>query len=305
MRIFSATIALALSGTAFSHEYLSFEELMKAFNTDFEAAEIRVREIGDGLYFMRGAGGNVVVSIGDQGVLMVDSQYEPMVPKLRNAISELGGDNIDFTINTHWHFDHVGGNPTLGRDGTWFVAHENSRRMMAGRHGIDLVSVAYEQQPSDTASMPVLTFDDDMQVHFNGETIDLMHFGPAHTTGDTAVYFRTSNAVHMGDVVNASYPFIDAGNGGDLDGMILFCEKVLARLNEESTVVPGHGPLLGYNEFVNYIAMLETTRNRISDMIDRGMTMEQVHEARPTAEFDEKFGDPARFVDRAYVSLSR
>ena len=305
MRILSATFLLAATSPSVAHEFLSFDELMAAFNTDFETTEVQSHELADGIYFLRGAGGNVVVSIGEQGVLMVDSQYAPMVPKLKAAIAELGGDGIDFTINTHWHFDHNGGNPVLARDGTWFVAQSNSRRMMAGRHAIDLVSFAYEQQPSDPAAMPVMTFDREMQIHFNGETIDLMHFGPAHTTGDTAVYFRQSNAVHMGDVLNANYPFIDAGNGGDLDGMILFCEKVLARLNEDSAVVPGHGPLLSYDDLVDYVAMLETVRNRISDMIDRGMTLEDVLEARPTADYDDRFGDPARFIDRAYVSLSR
>lgn len=305
MRILTAVITLATSSLSFAHEYMSFDELMAAFNTDFDATEIQSQEIGDELYFLRGAGGNVVASIGEQGVLIVDSQYAPMVPKIRDTIRGLGGGAIDFAINTHWHFDHTGGNPTLGRDGTWFVAHTNSRRMMAGRHPIDLVSFAYEQLPSDAASMPVMTFDDDMQIHFNGETMELMHFGPAHTTGDTAVYFRNSDVVHMGDVFNASYPFIDAGNGGDLDGMILFCESVLARLNENSVVVPGHGPLLGYAELADYIAMLETTRNRISDMIDAGMSLEDVLDAHPTAEFDDRYGNPARFVDRAYTSLSR
>ena len=305
MRILSIAFILAVSSSSMAHEYVSFEELMEAFNTDFDATEVQSTEIGDGLYFLRGAGGNVVVSIGDQGVLMVDSQYAPMVPKLEREIADLGGDGIDFTINTHWHFDHNGGNAALGRDGTWFVSQTNSRRMMAGRHAIDLVSIAYEQQPSEPAAMPVMTFEDKMQVHFNGDTVDLMHFGPAHTTGDTAVYFRRNNVIHMGDVMTGGYPFVDAGNGGDLDGLILFCEKALARINEDTTVVPGHGPLMGYDDLEAYIVMLETVRDRISALIDRGMSVEEVAEARPTAEFHERYGDPARIIDRAYVSLSR
>jgi glyoxylase-like metal-dependent hydrolase (beta-lactamase superfamily II) len=133
----------------------------------------------------------------------------------------------------------------------------------------------------------------------------LFHFGPAHTTGDTAVYFRNSNVVHMGDVFNAGYPFIDAGNGGDLEGMIRFCRKVRAELDDHSIVVPGHGPVMGYAELDHYIEMLETVGERISDMIDDGKSLQDVIAAAPTTEFDEQYGNPALFIDRAYTSLSR
>ena len=119
------------------------------------------------------------------------------------------------------------------------------------------------------------------------------------------MYFRGANVVHMGDVLNARFPFIDAGNGGDLDGMILFCEKVLARLDENSIVIPGHGPVMGYQELADFISMLETVRNRISALIDRGYSLEAVIAAEPTAEFNDRYGDPARFINRAYMSLSR
>ena len=135
-----------------------------------------------------------------------------------------------------------------------------------------------------------------------------MHFGPAHTTGDTAVVFRKSNVVHMGDVFNQGYPFIDAGNGGDLEGMIQFCKKMLNKLNENSIIVPGHGPVLTYVDMANYVAMLETVRDRINKLIDDGMSLEQVIAAKPTAEFDEKYeiwGRPDMLIDRAYMSLTR
>jgi len=296
---------LAASLAAESHEYMNFEELTSAFGMDFENTEIRTEEVGDGLHVLFGAGGNALVSVGEQGVLMVDSQFSQMVPKLKRAVADLGGGDIDFTINTHWHFDHADGNPVVGRDGTWIVAHENSRRMMAGEHPIDLVSAAYLQPPYPPEAMPVISYADKMQFHFNGETIDLVHFGPAHTTGDTAVIFRGANVVHMGDVFNANYPFIDAGNGGDIEGMIHFCKKVLHKLNDDSVVIPGHGPVLGYAEFADYIDMLETVSARISAMIDQGMSMEQVIAAKPTQGFDERYGDPTRLINRAYTSLSR
>jgi len=298
-----STLMLALPATA--HEFVTFEELGEAFGWDLENTQISSQTVAPGIHVLFGVGGNVVASIGDQGVLMVDSQFPEMIPRLSKSIADLGGGSIDFTINTHWHFDHADGNPALGRDGSWMVAQSNSRRMMSGEHDINLVGIIYKQPPYPSEAMPIITYDDHMQFHFNEETIDLMHFGPAHTTGDTAVFFSDSNVVHMGDVFNAGYPFIDAGNGGDLEGMIVFCKKVLHRLNEDSIVVPGHGPVLGYNDMADYISMLETVRDRINGMIDDGMSLEQVIEAKPTADYDDKYGNPGRLIDRAYMSLSR
>jgi len=304
-RIATLFVFLLAAAPGHAHEYMSLDELTTAFGMDLQNAEIKTQTVAPGIHVLFGAGGNVIASIGDQGVLMVDSQFPQLVPRLKAAIGELGGGTIDFTINTHWHFDHADGNPVLGRDGSWIVAQANSRRMMAGEHPIDLVSVAYLQPAYAAEAMPVITYTDHMQFHFNGETVDLLHFGPAHTTGDTAVIFRDSNVVHMGDVFNASYPFIDAGNGGDINGMIRFCKKVLKKLDDDSIVVPGHGPVLGYSDMQDYVAMLETVSDRISDLIDEGKSLEDVIAAKPTAEFDEKYGNPGRLIDRAYLSLSR
>jgi len=269
-----------------AHDYVTFEELGAAFGYDLEDRQITAETVVPGIHVLFGDGGNIVVSIGDQGVLMVDSQFPELIPRIT--------------------FDHANGNPLLGRNGAWMVSQANSRRMMAGEHEIDLVSLTYLQPAYAQEAMPVITFEDEMQFHFNDHTIDLMHFGPAHTTGDTAVLFRESNVLHMGDVFRAGgYPFIDAGNGGDLNGMIHFCKKILARINEDSVVVPGHGKVTGYDELAAYVSMLETVRNRINTMIDAGMSLEEVLSAAPTADFDEEFGDPVRFIDRSYKSLSR
>ncbi|MBJ88514.1 MAG: MBL fold metallo-hydrolase [Woeseia sp.] len=304
-RLIIISCMLVLSLPAIAHEYLSLDDVLVAFGLDIENTEVRSEALAPGIYNLRGVGGNIVASIGDQGVLLVDSQFPEMIPRVKRVISELGGDGIDFTINTHWHFDHSDGNPVLGRDGTWMVAQENSRRMMTGEHPIDLVALAYMQPAYPKEALPVITYRKQMQFHFNGETIDLLHFGPAHTTGDTAVIFRKSNVVHMGDVLNQSYPFIDAGNGGGIEGMILFCEKVLARIDENTKIVPGHGRVKTYKDMAAYIAMLDTVATRISNMIDQGMSLEQVIAAAPTAEFDDQYGDPGTFINRAYVSLAR
>ena len=299
-----AALTLAVS-TASAHEYLSLEDLLDAFGMDLDSMEIQTETVAPGIHVLFGAGGNVVASVGEQGVLMVDSQFPQVVPKLVEAITKLGGDGVDFTINTHWHFDHADGNPVLGREGTWIVSQLNSRRMMTRDNGIDLVSLAYLQPAYPAAALPVITYEDQMQFHINGETIELLHFGPAHTTGDTAVLFRDSNVVHMGDVFNAGYPFIDAGNGGDIEGVIHFCESVLERLDQNSIVVPGHGPVLAYGDLVDYVEMLKTVRDRVRAMIDRGLSVDEVIKSAPTREFDERYGKPEGFIDRAYLSLAR
>jgi cyclase len=304
-RLLALYCFLATCVPASAHEYVTFDEMGAAFGWDLANTEIRVETVAPVIHVMFGVGGNVLASIGDQGVLMVDSQFPEMIPRLKDKIGELGGGEIDFTINTHWHFDHANGNPALARDGAWMVSQANSRRMMASSQAVDLVDFIYEQPPFPDAAKPIITFTERMQFHFNGDTIDLVHFGPAHTTGDTAILFRNSNVVHLGDVFNAGYPFIDAGNGGDLDGMIEFCEGVLDLINQETIVIPGHGPVLGYTDLADYILMLATVRQRIDTMIDQGKTLEQVIAANPTAEFDAKFGQPGRFIDRAYTSLSR
>jgi glyoxylase-like metal-dependent hydrolase (beta-lactamase superfamily II) len=267
---------------------------------------IRPEKIAENFYVLFGVGGNIVLSIGENGVLLVDAQFPQMVPKYKATIGELGGGKIDFVINTHWHFDHADGDQTLGPEGTWIVAQENSRQMMMKNNVINLVSSKREQPAYGSTAWPVTTYDTSMRFYFNGERIDLVHFGPAHTTGDTAVIFRTHNLVHLGDVYNnAGYPFIDADNGGSLNGVIEFCSRVIEQLDANSIVVPGHGPVARYQDLVDYVDMLTRIRDRIAPLVASGATLEQVVAAQPTSEWDDKKGDPANFLNRAYASLSR
>jgi cyclase len=298
--------AMLLSTSAMAHDAVSLAELMKAFGWDLETAEIKTEKVGEHLYVLFGLGGNIVVSVGSQGVLIVDDQFPELMPRIKTAIEELGGSGVDFAINTHWHFDHAEGNLALGAEGTWLVSQLNSREMMLDKHVIDLVSIAYEQGTYPAEALPVITFEDQMQFFFNGERIDVVHFGPAHTTGDAAVIFRSHNAVHMGDVYNNSgYPFIDAGNGGSLEGVIAFCKATLAELDDDSVVIPGHGPVATYGDLKSYVSMLETIRDRIVALIDRGASLDDVVAAKPTAEWDAAMGDPLRLLDRAYLGLTQ
>lgn len=285
---------------------LDLEQLAVAFGWNFDETRIQAEKIADGLYVLFGAGGNIAVSIGAQGTLMVDNQFPQLMPKIEAALGNLGNDGaVDFAINTHWHFDHAEGNLALGPKGTWLVAHEASRQRMLKDNLINLVSLKYNQPSYPEAARPTITFRDQMDFHFNGEQLTLMHFGPAHTTGDTAVYFKGANAIHMGDVFNAGYPFIDVDNGGDIDGMISFCEAVLLRIDDNTQVIPGHGPVQDRQALIDYIAMLRTLRNRLAAQINEGATLAEVLASKPSAELDERYGDPAMLLDRAYASLLR
>jgi cyclase len=271
------------------------------------SVEIRAERVADDLYVLFGAGGNIAVSLGAQGVLIVDSQFPELVPKIRAAIEQLGGRDIDFAINTHWHYDHADGNQRLGPEGVWFISHAESRRRMTIDNVIDPMSrPAFPQPAYPPAALPVATFDTRMQFHFNDQLVDLMHFGPAHTAGDAAVFFRNRNAVHMGDLfMPRGYPFVDVDNGGDIDGLIAFCRGVLAELDENSIVIPGHGPIATYADLAHFTDMLETVRARIAELMRAGADLEQILAAKPTAPFDERYGMPANFVDRVHTSLSR
>jgi cyclase len=298
VRGLSPVIALVAAAPAFAQ----LNNLDEALRT----TPITTQQLAENFHVLFGVGGNILVSIGANGVLIVDDQFPQMVPKYKAKIGELGGGAVNFAINTHWHFDHADGNQVLGPEGTWLVAHETSRQMMTKNNVINLVTQKREQPAYAETALPVLTYDDTMRFHFNGERIDLMHFGPAHTTGDTAVIFREHKTVHLGDVFNnAGYPFIDADNGGSLSGVIEFCSKVLGEIDSTYTVVPGHGPVADAQALADYVDMLTTIRDRMSALIASGATLEQVVAARPTSDWDERKGNPASFLDRAYLSLTR
>jgi cyclase len=298
----SRFVAVAVLALGTGPAVAQIENLAEALRT----TPITEQRIADDFYVLFGVGGNMLVSIGDDGVLAVDTQYPPMVPKYRAKIEELGGGDIDFAINSHWHFDHADGDTVLGPEGTWIVAHANSREMLAKDKVVNLVTQQMEQPAYPVEALPKITFEERMSFDFNGERIDLVHFGPAHTAGDTAIIFRGHNAVHMGDVFNnRGYPFIDADSGGSLDGIIDFCRAVLDEIDTSTVVIPGHGAVADFVELADYVAMLTEIRDRVRRLIDNGATLEQIVAARPTAEWDAEQGAPASFLDRAYTSLTR
>ncbi len=302
-------LAVPVETPVLAHEnVLSLDQMLELFGWDFEKAEIKTEKVADNLYVLFGLGGNIAVSAGDDGILIVDDQFPQLMPKIKAALGEIGSDKVDFAINTHWHFDHADGNLTLGKEGTWIVSHAASREMMLKDNLINFGAMAYEQKAYPPHARSVITYDTTMQFHFNGEQVDLMHAGPAHTTGDTAIIFRGQNAVHMGDVFNnTGYPFIDADNGGSLEGMIVFCQAVHDAIDDETIVIPGHGPVTNRAKLKRYIEILSVTRDRMKALIAEGKSYEDIVATKPTAEFDFEMKANAfnvqTFLDRSYASL--
>ncbi len=306
---------LTISINAAHHEELELnykdgqQAVMDAFGWDFDEAEISIESISDNIHVLFGLGGNILVSTGVDGVLLVDDQMPELKYKILRSLRKIGGKSVDYIVNTHWHFDHAEGNLAFGPDGAKIVAHENSRKMMLNPKPINLSFIVYPQQPYPLNAVPQITYQDSMKLHLNGDQIELYHFGHAHTTGDTAVYLRNSNVLHMGDVFNMTGPpFIDAGNGGSIDGIIRFCEEILKVVNDETVVVPGHGPISTTEDIQTYIDMLIVVRDRIQAQILEGKSLQEIIESDPTKEWRDKFGDGPFIVgviDRAYAGMTK
>ena len=312
----AAMLAAASAVPATAHDgangppIMNLDQVMAAFGLDFDAAEIETQKVADGLHVLFGLGGNIAVSSGEDGVLIVDDQFPQLMPKIKKALRAFADDDVDIAINTHWHFDHADGNLALGKEATQIVAQKNSRAMMTKDNYVNMRAFRYDQKAYPAHALPDITYENAMSFYFNGEEVALHHFGAAHTTGDTAVIFRERNAVHMGDVFNnTGFPFIDADNGGHVDGVIAFCEKILSEIDEETIVIPGHGPVTDAAEMTRYVEILKITRDRIQTLIDDGGTLEEIMAAAPVADFAEEVGadeqNVALYIDRVHAGLTR
>ena len=303
-------ISAGLSGPLWAHdaepdrEPITLDAVFGKLGIDPDKP-VQVQEIDDGFYVMFAVGGNILVSSGADGVLIIDDQFPHMIPRLKAAMLERGDKQVDFAVNTHWHFDHAGGNEALSAEGTWLVSQANSRQKLQSDQLINLGPLTVLQNAYPPQALPDITFDDTMQFHLNGERIELWNFGPAHTTGDATVYFSGHGTVHMGDVFNlAGYPFVDAGNGGTLDGMLKTCEAVLDRIGENTIVIPGHGPVSDRAGLEAYTAMLRHVYEQMTRMIQSGSSLEEIQAAGITQQWDETKGDPSSFLERSYTSLT-
>lgn len=277
-----------------------------ARSQDFSQVEIRRIDLAPGVAMLTGQGGNIGVSAGPDGVVLVDDQYAPLTEKITAAVAEMSDRPVRFVVNTHWHSDHTGGNENFGKLGAVLVAHDNVR----ARLSVDQVMEAFGRTvpASPPGALPVVTFADSVRFHLNGDTVHVFHVDPAHTDGDSIVRWENANVFHAGDAfLNGMYPFVDLSSGGDIDGIIAAGERLLALTNAQSRIIPGHGPLARRADLEDWVAMLKAVRGRVADGIAAGSSVEEVIATQPTAEFDARYGqgfiDPERFVRFTYASL--
>jgi glyoxylase-like metal-dependent hydrolase (beta-lactamase superfamily II) len=275
---------------------------------NFDTVQVRTVKAGDGVYMLQGLGGNIGVSAGADGVILVDDQYAPLTDKIKAALAALNPGPIRFVLNTHWHFDHTGGNENFGKAGIVIVAHENVRRRMSAEQFMTTFAQSIKASPA--GALPVVTFTDAVTFYYNGDSISAIHVAPAHTDGDVIVWFRHANVVHMGDTFfNGRYPLVDLASGGASAGLIAAADRVLAMADANTKIIPGHGPLGDRVALEAYRTMLVTVRARIKQAVAAGQTLAQVQAAKPTAEFDAVWGNgritPTLFVEVLYQDLSR
>src|SRR4051812_45330333 len=221
----------------------------------FDKVEIKTTRLTQSLYLLEGEGGNIGVSVGDDGVFVIDDQFAPLTARILAAIKTISDKPVRFVINTHWHFDHTGGNENFGKTGVTIVAHDNVRKRLATKTPIEFFKSAYG--PTPAAGLPVLTFKDTVTFHLNGDEAMAIHAPNAHTDGDSIIHFKNVNVVHMGDTYfNGLYPFIDTGTRGSVKGMIAAADRALQITDDTSRIIPGHGPLSNKAELREYRAML-------------------------------------------------
>jgi cyclase len=276
-----------------------------AQNTDFSKVEIKVQKVAGTVYMLTGAGGNIGVSVGDDGIVVVDDQFAPLAPKIIQALNGITSKPIKFIINTHYHGDHTGGNEIFGREAP-IIAHDNVRtRLAAGTSARGNAT-----PPAPKIALPVVTFNDTATVHVNGEDIRAVHFPAGHTDGDSVIFFQQSNVVHMGDdFFNGRFPFIDIENGGSVKGMLADVDKIIATLPDDVKVIPGHGELSDKAGLRAFADMLRGTSGAVEKAIKSGRTLEQMKADKILAQWDDWgkdwFVNSEGFTEALYKDLTR
>ena len=256
---------------------------------DFSKVEVKATKLTDTTYMLTGAGGNLGLSVGDDAVFLIDDQYAPLTERINAAIKAITPKPVRFVLNTHWHFDHTGGNENFGKAGVLIVAHENVRKRMDSEQFIEFLRMNTPRSPK--ASLPVVTFNGAVSFHLNGDEIRAIHMPRAHTDGDSVVHFLKSDVVHMGDIYfNGMYPFIDTSSGGTIDGVVAACDQVLGIITDATKVIPGHGPLSNKAELKAYRDMLAAASSRIRKLIAEGKKLEEITAAGVMKDYDEKWG---------------
>ncbi len=278
---------------------------------DFSKVEIKISKVSGNVYMLEGSGGNIAASLGDDGVLIVDTEYSPLADKIQAALKGIGVTDkpVRFVIDTHYHGDHSDGNAAWGARGATIIAQENLRkRLEEGSAGGNGGALKFQSAPQPKVALPTITFADALSVHFNDEDIRAMHFPAAHTDGDSVVYFAKSNVVHMGDeFVRYGFPFVDVAAGGSVQGMIAACEKVAATLPPDVKVIPGHGDLASLDDVRAYTKMMKDTMAEVQKALAKHETLEQMKSQKILAAWQKYSGgfvNTDAWIDTIYNSLN-
>lgn len=274
-------------------------------------AQITTQKVAEGIYMLsdNGGNGNIGVSAGADGVFLIDAMAADRVEKIQAAVAEISQKPIRFLLNTHWHFDHVGGNEKFGQAGAIILAHDNVYQRVSTEQELKAFKTKFPALPK--AGLPILTFAKDLTFHLNGEEIYVFHPQVGHTDGDGLAYFRKANVLQTGDLYfEGVYPFIDIESGGSVKYMITVIENVLLpMLNDDAKIIPGHGPLANKAMLQAYAQMLATLRDKVTALVNAGKTLEEVVAAKPTQEFDAQWGNgflkPDDFARLLYMDLAR
>lgn len=253
-----------------------------ASGQDFSQVEVKAVKIAGTVYMLTGAGGNIGLSVGEDGIVVVDDQYAPLAPKIEAALRSITDKPVRFILNTHYHGDHTGGNEHFGKSAP-IVAHENVRKRLAA----GTTARGRTTPPKPKAALPVLTFDETVTIHLNGEDIRAVHMPHGHTDGDSVIWFTGSNVLHMGDdLFNGVFPFVDQDNGGSVRGLIANLDKVLAILPADAKVIPGHGALTDKAGVTKFRDMLKATWTAVEKGVNGGKPLEQLKAEKVLAEWE-------------------
>ena len=239
-------------------------------------AQIKTTHVAGAVHMLTGRGGNIGVSAGEDGILMVDDKFAPLAPKIKEALGGLGAKKpLAFVVNTHWHGDHTGANEIFGKE-AHIISHANVRKRLA----VTSYVLGRTVKPKAKAGLPVITYEGSISVHFNGEEIRVVHYPNSHTDGDSVLFFPKSNVVHTGDLFfSGRFPFVDLGNGGDVEGLAKNIGKLIKQIPENAKIIPGHGPLSGINELKKYHSMLIETTRIVRGQMKAGKTLAQIQAA--------------------------
>ena len=267
-----------------------------AQNDDFSKVQIKVNKVAGHVYMLEGAGGNIGVSVGDDGIVIVDDQFAPLAEKIREALKGITDKPVRFVINTHYHGDHTGGNLEFQKNAP-IIAQDNVRKrleegVMAGGGN----SLTHKAEPQPAGALPIITFDHQVTVHLNGEDIRALHMPAGHTDGDSVIFFPKSNVVHMGDdFVTYGFPFVDINAGGSVRGIIDAVDKVLAQVPADAKFIPGHGEISTADDMRKYQQMLKDTVAVVDAAMKQGKTLDQMKQEKILAKWD-SYGGADKFV---------